>query len=141
MKRIALISVGVLVFGLAAGATAAYAQVTFKIPFKFQAGGNKLQAGEFLVVQKDDQHLVLLQISTGTEVLVDFTKRLPQPQPAVAEPQIIFDMVGNFEPSYTEYMTEYRLAELWLPGQGGFEVSLLKGGHGHQTVKGQTAKK
>jgi len=136
MKRIALISVGVLVFGLAAGATAAYAQVAFKIPFKFQAGGNKLQAGEYLVGQKDDQHLVLRQVSTGTEVLVDFTKRLEQPKPPIAEPQLVFDMVGNFEPSYTEYMTEYRLAEVWLPGQDGFEVSLLKGAHGHQTVKG-----
>ena len=141
MKRAALVSVGVIVFGLVAGAASAYAQATFKIPFKFQVGGNKLLAGEYSIGQKDDKHLVLQQISTGTEVLVEFTGRLPQPQPAVAEPQLAFDMVGNFEPSYTEYMTEYRLAELWLPGQDGYLVSALKGAHGHQTVKGQNAKK
>ena len=139
MKRAALVSAGVIVFGLVAGAASAYAQATFKIPFKFQVGGNKLLAGEYSIGQKDDKHLVLQQISTGTEVLVELTSRLPQP--AVAEPQLVFDMVGNFEPSYTEYMTEYRLAELWLPGQDGYLVSALKGAHGHQTVKGQSAKK
>jgi hypothetical protein len=139
MKRAALVSAGVIIFGLVAGAASAYAQATFKIPFKFQVGGNKLLAGEYSIGQKDDKHLVLQQISTGTEVLVELTSRLPQP--AVAEPQLVFDMVGNFEPSYTEYMTEYRLAELWLPGQDGYLVSALKGAHGHQTVKGQNAKK
>ena len=139
MKRAALVSAGVIIFGLVAGAASAYAQATFKIPFKFQVGGNKLLAGEYSIGQKDDKHLVLQQISTGTEVLVELTSRLPQP--AVAEPQLVFDMVGNFEPSYTEYMTEYRLAELWLPGQDGYLVSALKGAHGHQTVKGQSAKK
>jgi hypothetical protein len=141
MKRLVFIAGGIIIFGMMAGAVTAYAQGTFKIPFKFQVGGNKLQAGEYLVGQKDDQHIFLRQISTGTEVLADFNKRLEQPKPPVTEPQIVFDMVGNFEPSYTEYMTEYRLAELWLPGQDGFEVSLLKGAHGHQTVKGQSAKR
>lgn len=141
MKRLVFIAGGIIIFGMMAGAVAAYAQGTFKIPFKFQVGGNKLQPGEYLVGQKDDQHLFLRQISTGTEVLVDFTKRLEQPKPPMTEPQIVFDMVGNFEPSYTEYVTEYRLAELWLPGQDGFEVSILKGAHGHQTVKGQSTKK
>jgi hypothetical protein len=31
-------------------------------------------------------------------------------------------MVANFEPSYTEYVTEYLLAEVWLTGKGGFLV-------------------
>jgi len=141
MKRFVLIFLGIFVVGLVVGVFPAYAQVTFKIPFKFQAGTNKLQAGEFLVGQKDDEHLVLRQISTGTEVLVDITKKLEQPKPPIAEPQLVFDMVGNFEPSYTEYVTEYRLAEVWFPGQDGFEVSLLKGAHSHQTVKGLSAKK
>lgn len=141
MKRLILISVVAFVFGLVAGATAVYAQGTFKIPFKFQVGGNKLLAGEYWIGQKDDEHLVLRQISTGTEVLVEFTGRLPQPQPAVGEPQLVFDMVGNFEPSYTEYVTDYVLAELWLPGADGFLVRAMKGAHQHQTVKGQSAKK
>jgi len=140
MKRWVLISVSVFLFGLVAG-SAAYAQGTFKIPFKFQAGTNKLVAGEFLIGQKDDQHVFLRQVATGTEVLAEITKRLEQPKPPLAEPQLVFDMVGNFEPSYTEYVTEYRLAEVWLPGLGGFEVSLLKGAHSHQTVKGAKANK
>jgi hypothetical protein len=31
-------------------------------------------------------------------------------------------MVANFEPSYTEYVTEYLLAEVWLTGEDGFLV-------------------
>jgi hypothetical protein len=48
-------------------------------------------------------------------------------------------MVGNFEPSYTEYVTDYVLAEVWLPGQDGLQVHTLKGAHQNQTVKGEIA--
>jgi hypothetical protein len=50
-------------------------------------------------------------------------------------------MVGNFEPSYTEYMTDYVLAEFWAPGQNGFLIHAFKGAHQSQIVKGEIAKK
>ena len=34
----------------------------------------------------------------------------------------MFDEVGNFEPSYTEYFTVYVLAEVWLSGQDGYLI-------------------
>jgi hypothetical protein len=141
MKRLSFIFVGVIVLGLAAGASAAYAQATFKIPFKFEAGGKKLPAGDYWIAQKDEKQLALRQGSNGEEILIPFTGRLAQPKPAIEEPQLVFDMVGNFEPSYTEYVTDYVLAELWLPGMDGFLVRAMKGAHQHQTVKGQSAKK
>ena len=67
--------------------------------------------------------------------------KLAQPKPPIEEPQLVFDMVGNFEPSYTEYVTDYVLAEVWLPGQDGLQVHTLKGAHQNQTVKGEIAKK
>jgi hypothetical protein len=141
MKRAARIIAAVWTFGLVWGGSVLYAQDTFKIPFKFEAGSKKLPAGEYLVAPKDEGHLVLRQASTGNEILIPFTQRLDPLLPAVTEPRLVFDMVGNFEPSYTEYMTDYVLAEFWLPGQNGFLVHAFKGAHQSQTVKGEIAKK
>jgi hypothetical protein len=141
MKRLIGLAVGTAACVLIAGSAAAYAQGTFKIPFEFKAAGKKLTAGEYSISQKDDKQLALRKEPNGEEVTVPFTQRLEQPKPPLPEPQLVFDVVGNFEPSYTEYMTEYLLAEVWLPGEDGFLVHVLKGAHQHQTVKGQRAKK
>ncbi|MCX6577680.1 MAG: hypothetical protein NTV82_14970 [Candidatus Aminicenantes bacterium] len=141
MKRLIALAVGILVFAFIAGGTVAYAQGTFKIPFKFEAGGKKLPSGEYWVAQNGDGQLTLRQESTGKEFQIPFVKRLAQPTPPVEAPQLVFDMVGNFEPSYTEYMTDYVLAEVWLVGEEGFLVHTTKGAHQHKTIKGQIAKK
>jgi len=141
MKRLIALAVGILVFAFIAGGTVAYAQGTFKIPFKFEAGGKKLPPGEYWVAQSGEGQLTLRQESTGKEFQIPFVNRLARPTPLVEEPQLVFDMVGNFEPSYTEYMTDYVLAEVWLVGEEGFLVHTTKGAHQHQTVKGQIAKK
>ncbi|HZP01165.1 MAG TPA: hypothetical protein VFD30_12805 [Terriglobia bacterium] len=140
MKRLAVWAGAATALVLLAGATEAFAQGTFKIPFQFQAGGTKLAKGEYRVTPKDDSHLTLRQVSSGKEYQVAFTKRLAQPSPPLAEPQLVFDVVGNFAPSYTEYVTDYVLAEVWLPGADGFLVHTTKGGHKTQTIKGQTSK-
>ena len=136
MKRPALCAIAVLALILAAGAREAFAQGKFDIPYPFQAGGTKLPKGEYRVAQKDDSHLTLRQETTGKEFEVPFTKRLPQPSPPLAEPQLVIDMVGNFAPSYTEYTTDYVLAEVWLKGADGFLVRAMKGGHKTQIIKG-----
>jgi hypothetical protein len=125
---------------LVAVAPQAFAQSTFKIAYGFEAGGTKLRAGEYWVAKKDDGHITLRQEATGKEFQIPFTKRLPQPSPALEEPQLVFDMVGNFAPSYTEYVTDYLLAEVWLQGEDGFLVHVTKGAHKTKTVKGQKAK-
>ena len=141
MKRLALMVAAAFFFGLIAGASALFAQGTFKIPFKFEAGGKKLPAGDYSMTAKPEGQLVLKQASTGNEVLIPFIQRLDPPNLAIEEPRLVFDMVGNFEPSYTEYMTDYVLAEFWLPGQNGFLIHSLKGAHQSQVVKGEIAKK
>ncbi len=140
MKRLAIWAVAATALVLVAGATEAVAQGTFTIPFTFQASGTSLPKGNYSVVQKDDSHIALRQEATGKEFQVPFTKRLAQPSPPHAEPQLVFDVVGNFAPSYTEYVTDYVLAEVWLPGADGFLVHTMKGAHQTQTIKGQKAK-
>ena len=140
MKRLAIWAVAAMALVLLAGATQAFAQGTFKIPFTFQAGGTSLPKGEYSVVPKDDSHITLRQESTGKEFQVPFTKRLAQPSPPLADPQLVFDVVGNFAPSYTEYVTDYVLAEVWLQGADGFLIHTMKGAHTTQTIKGEKAK-
>lgn len=140
MKRLAIWAVAVTALALVAGSPQALAQGTFKVTFPFQIGETKLPKGDYSVVQKDDAHIALKQETSGKEFQIPFTKRLPQPSPPLAEPQLIFDVVGNFAPSYTEYVTDYLLAEAWLQGADGFLVHVTKGAHKTQTVKGQKAK-
>ena len=144
MRRFVILAVGaglVFGFGLFAGSSAAYGQGIFKIPFKFEAGGKKFSAGEYWVAQKGFGQIALRKEPGGEEVLIPFEERLAQPSPPLQEPQIVFDVVGNFEPSYTEYVTDYVLAEVWMPGEEGFLVHLTKGAHQNQVVKGQIATK
>jgi len=140
MKRFAIWLAAATALVLVAGAAEGFAQSTFKVPFPFQAGDIKLPKGEYSVAQKDDGHLTLRQEATGKEFPVAFTKRLPQPSPALAEPRLVFDVVGNFVPSYTEYVTDYVLAEVWPAGAEGFLVHTLKGAHQTQIVKGRQAR-
>jgi hypothetical protein len=139
-RRLVVCVLAAAVLALVAGASQAFAQGTFKIPFAFEAGGTKLPKGDYSVSQKDASHLTLRQEATGKEFQVPFTKRLAQPSPPLAEPQIVLDVVGNFAPSYTEYVTDYVLAEAWLQGADGFLVHTMKGAHATQIIKGQKPK-
>jgi hypothetical protein len=134
---------GAVIVGLVllACGTAVSATTAFKIPFTFQAGGKKHPAGNYEVIPLGNAQLSLRRIPDGAEVLVPFTQRLAQPVPPVVEPQLVFDMVGNFEPSYTEYVTDYVLAELWMPGEEGYLVKAMKGAHQHKTIAGQKTEK
>jgi hypothetical protein len=140
MKRWAIWALAATALVLVAGGPEAVAPGTFTIPFAFQAGGATHPKGEYSVLPKDDGHLTLRQEETGKEFPVPFTKRLAQPSPPLAEPQLVFDVVGNFVPSYTEYVTDYVLAEVWVQGADGFLIHTLKGAHTTQTIKGHKTK-
>jgi hypothetical protein len=135
MKRHATATTAALAILLVAAVTPAVAQTAFKIPFPFQAGGKKLPAGEYAVLKTAEGPLTLRQEATGKEFPVPVTERLAQPTPALAEPQIVFDEVGDFAPSYTEYITVYILSEVWFPRQDGFRTHTTKGAHKTRVVK------
>jgi len=141
MKHTVKAAIVILAVLVAAGAASTYAQATFKVPFKFQAGGKKLPAGDYTVMKAVEGQLTLRQEATGKEFPVPFTERIAQPKPAVAEPRLVFDEVGDFAPSYTEYMTVYVLSEVWLAGEDGFRVHTTKGAHQTKVVNGAAAKK
>ena len=137
MKRLAVWMVVAAALILVAGTSQSFAQTTFKIPYTFKVGSASFPKGEYTIKQKDDSHLTLKQVSSGKETDIVFTKRLPQPNPPLAEPKIVVDVVGNFAPSYTEYLTDYDLSEVWLPGADGYVIHELKGAHETKTIKGE----
>ncbi len=137
MKRIALRLAVMLAFLLIACGASVFAQATFKVPFKFDAAGKKFPAGTYWIGIKDDGNIEIRMESKNLDVVVPVIEKLPQPASPLAEPELGFDVVGNFAPSYSEYVTDYVLSEVWLLGQDGLLIRRLKGAHQHQTIKGQ----
>ncbi len=129
------------VASLMAAAAPAHAQAAFKIPFAFQSGGKKLPAGDYVVTRTGDAQLTFRQVSTGKDTVLPVVETLKPAAPPDAEPRIVFDETGAFEPSYTEYFTIYVVGEVWLSGQEGYLIHLTKGAHKDKIVRGQTVQK
>lgn len=121
---------------LCLAAVPAAAQDTFTVPFKFEAAGRSFPAGEYAIVPAEDGRIALRRLPDGQPVQIPVQKRLALPEPPLEVPRLVFDKVGNFEPSYTAYVTDYLLAEVWLSAGEGWQIQLMKGAHEHETVKG-----
>jgi len=141
MKRLIILTALVLAFSLFLGNGVAYGQATFKIPFKFEAEGKKFPPGDYWLALKEDGKISLRRETTGEEISISIIEKLPQPDPPVEAPQLIFDMVANFEPSYTEYVTDYLLAEVWLTAKDGYLVLAGERSEYLKSIKGVEAKK
>jgi len=140
MKRLIILVVLALAFKLFLGSSVAFSQATFKIPFKFEAEGKSYPPGNYLIEQKEEGKITLRKEAGEEEILIPFIEKLEQSTPPIEEPQLIFDMVGNFEPSYTEYVTDYLLAEVWLSKKDGFLVLAGERSEDHKFVMGVKAK-
>jgi hypothetical protein len=141
MRRLAVLAIATAAFLSAAAAAPAHAQSAFKVPFAFESGGKKFPAGDYAVTKTGDGQVTFMQVTSGKETALPFTQRLTPAAPAVAEPRLIFDEVGNFEPSYTEYFTVYVLAQVWLSGQEGYLIHTTKGAHRTRIVNGEAVRK
>jgi hypothetical protein len=141
MRRPAVFAFVALLATIAAAATPVQAQATFKIPYKFESAGKKFPAGDYLVTKTGEGQVTFQQVTTGKDAVLAVVEKLPPPQPPVAVPRLVFDEVGNFEPSYTEYFTVYVVSEVWLSGQDGYLIHVTKGAHKTQVVTGAATKK
>jgi len=141
MKRLILLTVLGFSFIVIFGNTLAYSQATFKISFKFEAEGKKMPPGDYLVEHNAEGKITLRRVTDGQEATIPILKKLSQPDPPNEAPQLIFDMVANFEPSYTEYITDYLLAEVWLTEKEGFLVLADERAEYTKNIKGEEAKK
>ena len=115
------------------------AQMTVDVPFKFEAGGKAFPPGQYSIEVKADGAIGLRQVPNGVAIVIAAKERRKQPARAIQQPELVFDKVGNFEPSFSEYVTDYLLSEIWLPGIDGVVVLTTSGKHEHQTVTGRLA--
>jgi hypothetical protein len=129
------------VAGQSAGRSGSEAQAVFKVPFEFKAAGKKIPAGEYWFGFNKEAKLILRQVATGKELELPVTEKLPPPEQPTNEPRLVFDEVGDFAPSYTEYFTVYVLSEVWLSAKDGFLIHTTKGAHKEKTVAGTTVEK
>jgi hypothetical protein len=84
-----------------------------------------------------DGSVGLRAVPNGVELVIKAKEILKQSTRAVRQPELVFDVVGNFEPSFSEYVTDYLLSEIWLPGADGIVVVRTNGKHEHQTIAGR----
>lgn|GEM_PF-347127 len=118
------------------------AQAVFTVPFEFKAAGKKIPAGEYWFGLNKEGKLFLRQLGTGKELELPVAEKLlSPPEKPTEEPHLVFDEVGDFAPSYTEYFTVYVLSEVWFSGKEGFLIHTTKGAHKEKTIAGKTVAK
>lgn len=140
MKRM-MISIGIfLAFQIILTSGLAHSQSEFKIPFKFEAEGKTYPPGSYEAAKEEDGKITLRRDAGEIEISITIIKQLTEPDPSNEAPQLIFDMVANFKPSYTEYVTDYLLAEIWLAEKEGYLVLGTERSEYTKEVKGITAK-
>lgn len=122
MKHLIKLAALALVLQIFLGGSFAFSQVTFKIPFKFEADGKSYPPGNYKFAQGEEGKIILQSESGTVDVLIPVIEKISQSSAPIEAPQLIFDMVANFKPSYTEYVTDYLLAEVWLTEKDGFLV-------------------
>jgi len=122
------------------GQSAGQPAALFKIPFEFRAAGKKIPAGEYWFGFNQAGKLILRQTATGKELELQVLEKLSPMEQPPTEPRLIFDEVGDFAPSYTEYFTVYVLSEIWLSGEEGFLIHVTKGTHKEKIITGTSVK-
>jgi hypothetical protein len=106
---------------------------TFKITYEFEAGGK----APLRILGRPKRRRSPRAGSDWQGISDSFTKRLLQPSPALEEPQLVFDMVGNLR-RRIRIVTDYVLAEVYA-GRGWIPCMSRRGAQ-DQTIKGQKAK-
>ena len=139
MKRIALAAVGILVLASAAPAGQATSLALFEVPFTFKVASQELAAGEYRVHVNEEGRIVFHAMATGRETAFPAAGKLDPPAEPAEVPRLVFSIVGNFAPSYSEYITEYVLTEAWLSGDAGLLIRAFRGTYKTQVVTGRKA--
>ncbi len=140
MKRLIKLAALALVLQIFLGGSFTFSQVTLKIPFKFEADGKSYPPGNYRFAQGEEGKIILQSESGTVDVLIPIIEKISQSSAPIEAPQLIFDMVANFKPSYTEYVTDYLLAEVWVTEKDGFLVLSGERSEYTQVVKGGKAK-
>jgi hypothetical protein len=139
MRRPSAFAVAAAVL-LSGAAALGQAVAVYKVPFPFKIEAKNPIAGAYTVAGIKDHQITLKQEATGREYAVPFTEILTPPEGAPAGARLVFDEVGDFAPSYTEYITVYVLSEVWPSAAEGYRVHTTKGSHKTKVITAEAAK-
>jgi hypothetical protein len=139
MKRMTIVAIGILILVSAAFAGGSTSPALFEMPFKFKVAAQSFAAGEYRIHANEDGRIVFHEIATGRETSFPVAGQIDPPAEPAEEFRLVFNIVGNFEPSYTEYITEYVLTEVWLGGDKGHLIRAFKGTYESHVVTGRKA--
>ncbi|HSW30292.1 MAG TPA: hypothetical protein VLH75_12480 [Longimicrobiales bacterium] len=139
MTRMALAALGMLLLVAAAAAGQTTSPLLFEVPFKFKVASQDFAAGEYRVSVNDEGQILFHAIATGREAAFPVAGTLDPPAEPGEIPRLVFSIVGNFAPSYSEYVTEYVLTEAWLGGDSGLLIRAFRGTYKTQIVTGRKA--
>jgi hypothetical protein len=139
MKHMTIVAIGILILVSAAFAGGSTSPALFEMPFKFKVAAQSFAAGEYRIHVNEEGRVVFHEITTERETTFPVAGKLDPPAEAAEEFRLVFNIVGNFEPSYTEYITEYVLTEVWLGGDKGHLIRAFKGTYESHVVTGRKA--
>lgn len=139
MKQITIVAIGMLALISATFAGGSTSPAFFEMPFKFKVAARSFAAGEYHVHVNEEGRIVFHELATGRETAFPVSGKLDPPAEPAEEFRLVFNIVGNFEPSYTEYITEYVLTEAWLGGENGLLIRAFKGTYESHIVTGRKA--
>ena len=125
MFRSFIVTVAVV---LAVSALASAQTPTVKVGFNFLVAGKTLSAGTYSVDVAANGNVVFTPEAGGTAVEAPQLKVLSKRN--VDRVELGFDLVGS----------AYYLAEVWVPGKGGFQVAKVPYAEDHETVSGPKVK-
>ena len=125
MFRSFIVTVAVV---LAVSALASAQTPTVKVGFNFLVAGKTLSAGTYSVDVAANGNVVFTPEAGGTAVEAPQLKVLGKRN--VDRVELGFDLVGS----------AYYLAEVWVPGKGGFQVAKVPYAEDHETVSGPKVK-
>ena len=127
MKSKAILAGGAIIVALVAVAVFAQAQqVRAQIDFPFTVEGKVLPAGTYDFIRDDTASVFRVTDGTKNEAVAPVQTRLAslmQGMPNAAE--VVFDKIGD----------KYALAEIWIPGEDGYALTMTKAKHEHRFVK------
>ncbi len=103
-------------------------QVRAQIDFAFAVENKVLPAGTYDFIRDDTASVFRVTDEGKNEAVAPVQTRLAALMPGMPnKPEVVFDKIGD----------TYKLAEIWIPGEDGYAITVTKAKHEHKIVVGK----
>jgi len=129
MRNKAIWAAGSFIVALLAVSLFAQApQVRAQIDFAFSVENKVMPAGTYDFIRDESASVFRVTEGGKSEAVVQVQTRLASLMPGMPDkPEVVFDKIGD----------KYVLAEIWIPGEDGYAITMTKAKHEHKVVIGK----